>query len=103
MVGTLISLRQMPKSVEPEAIMKFRMSKVLRFWVECELPDYQAKDPDRPRTEVIAQILRAYEESGDAMRFLNASGRISWKATPRMLSRLADAEREARDDLADWP
>ncbi len=37
------------------------------------------------------------------MRYLNADGRVAWKATPRMLTRLADAEREARDDLADWP
>jgi hypothetical protein len=37
------------------------------------------------------------------MRFLNSSGRVAWKATPRMLARLADAEREAWDDLADWP
>jgi hypothetical protein len=52
---------------------------------------------------VIAQILRAFEEAGDAMRFLNADGRVSWKATPGMLSRLADAEREAEDDLVDFP
>jgi hypothetical protein len=37
------------------------------------------------------------------MRFLNADGRVAWKATAGMLTRLADAEQEARDDLADWP
>jgi hypothetical protein len=52
---------------------------------------------------VIAQILRKFEEAGDAMRYLNAGGRVAWKATPRMLARLADAEREAQDDLADCP
>jgi hypothetical protein len=36
------------------------------------------------------------------MRYLTADGRVAWKATPRMLVRLADAEREAEDDLADW-
>jgi hypothetical protein len=36
------------------------------------------------------------------MRYLNSKGQIAWKATPRMLARLADAEQEARDDLADW-
>lgn len=55
----------------------------------------------RPRPPEVGLILRAYEEAGDAMRHLNAKGKIAWKATPRMLSRLADAEREARDDLAD--
>jgi hypothetical protein len=83
--------------------MKFRMSRILRFWVECELPDFRAKGSDHPRTEVIAQILRTYEAAGDAMRFLNADGRVAWKATPRMLARLADAEQEAIDDMEDWP
>jgi hypothetical protein len=48
---------------------------------------------------LIAQILRKFEEAGDAMRYLNTKGEIAWKATPGMLSRLADAEREALDDL----
>jgi len=79
------------------------MTKVLRFWVECEFPDYRAQHFSLTKSKLLAQILRAYEEAGDAMRFLNADGRVAWKATPRMLARLADAEREARDDLADWP
>jgi hypothetical protein len=92
----------MPKSVEPEATMKFRISRILRFWVDVEYENIRKQGPSRPRTEVIALILRAYEEAGDAMRFLNASGQVAWKATPRMLTRLADAEREAGDDLAEW-
>jgi len=83
--------------------MKIRMSRILRFWVECEFPDYRAQYSSLTKSELTALILRAYEAAGDAMRFLNADGRISWKATPRMLNRLGDAEREARDDLADWP
>ena len=39
-----------------------------------------------------------FEEAGDAMRYLNTEGEVAWKATPRMLTRLADAEQEARDD-----
>jgi hypothetical protein len=93
----------MPKSVAPEATMKCRMSKCPRFWVDVEYDDIKSQEPGRPKSEFFAQILRAYEEAGDAMRFLNASGRVAWRATPRMLTRLADAEREARDDLADWP
>jgi hypothetical protein len=77
--------------------------RVLRFWVECELPDYRGKNSGRARTDLIAQILRQFEAAGDAMRYLNADGRVAWKATPRMLTRLADAEQEARDGLADWP
>ena len=83
--------------------MKYRVTKVLRFWVECDVPDYRAPNPGLTKSELIAQILREFEEAGDAMRFLNVEGRVGWKATPRMLTRLADAEREAMDDLADWP
>jgi hypothetical protein len=92
----------MPKSVEPEATMKFRMTKVLWFWIDVEYEDVKNQDPGRLRTKLIVQILRAYEEAGDAMRYVNVDGRVAWKATPRMLARLADAEREAMDDLADW-
>jgi hypothetical protein len=93
----------MSKSVESEPTMKFRMTKVLRFWVECEFDDVKDQGPSRRKSDVLAQILREFEEAGDAMRYLNADGRVAWKATPRMLTRLADAEQEARDDLADWP
>jgi hypothetical protein len=82
--------------------MEFRMTKCLRFWVDVEYDDIKNHGLDHCRTDLIATILRKYEEAGDAMRFLNAGGRVAWKATPRMLMRLADAEREARDDLADW-
>jgi hypothetical protein len=81
--------------------MKVRMSKSLRFWVDCEYQGTKNHCPGCPRTELIAQILRKFEEAGDAMRYLNAKGEIAWKATPGMLSRLADAEQEAIDDMED--
>jgi hypothetical protein len=37
------------------------------------------------------------------MRYLNATGQIAWKASPWMRSRLADAEREVKDDMEDFP
>jgi hypothetical protein len=80
--------------------MKVCMTKTLRFWVDC---DYEDTDGTGAKAELIASILRGYEEVGEAMRYVRADGRIGWKATPRMLSRLADAEQEARDDLADRP
>jgi hypothetical protein len=83
--------------------MQFRMSRILRFWVDVEYEDIENQGPSRTKLELIAQILRTYEEVGDAMRYLTADGRVAWKATTRMLTRLADAEREAVDDLADWP
>jgi hypothetical protein len=83
--------------------MKFLMSKSLKFWVYVEYDDVKTRGSDRPKSDLIAAVLREFEETGDAMRFLNASGRVAWKTTPRMPARLADAEREAGDDLADWP
>jgi hypothetical protein len=83
--------------------MKLRMSRVLRFWVDVEYQRIKNHRPGRPRTELIQQILREFEEAGDAMRYVNTKGKIAWKATPGMLSRLGDAEQEAIDDLEDWP
>jgi hypothetical protein len=82
--------------------MKLRMTKVLRFWVDVECDDIKDQDPGGLGTEVTAEILRSYEAAGDAMRYLDRKGRVAWKATPRMLTRLADAEREVEDDWAEW-
>jgi hypothetical protein len=101
--GTLISESATPKSVESEPTMKFRMSRVIRFWVDVEYEAVKDQSPGLTKSDLIAQILREFEEAGDAMRYLNTKAKIVWKATPRMLARLADAEREAKDDLADWP
>ena len=84
------------------ADMKFRMSRILGFWVDVEYQAVKNQDSDRTKSQLIAQILCEFEEAGDAMRSLDRQGRVAWKATPRMLSRLADAEQDARDDLADW-
>jgi hypothetical protein len=81
--------------------MKFRMDKTLRFWVDVAYEDI--KSDHATKGQLVAQILRIYEQRGDALRRLNKQGKIVWKASPRFLSMLADAERDARDDLADWP
>ena len=82
--------------------MKFRMDQTLRFWVDCSCEDKRVENANRTKTELIAEILREYERSGDAMRYLNVEREIAWKASPWMLSRLADGEREVRDDMADF-
>jgi hypothetical protein len=69
--------------------MPFRMSKTLRFWVECEQQDLRRAD-DRE----VAAILREFEECGEAMRSLNHRGQVVWRASPQMLDRLADAKAE---------
>jgi hypothetical protein len=83
--------------------MKIHMTRVLRFWVDVEYERIKNHASGRTRTDLVAQILRKFEEAGEAMRYLNTKSEIAWKATPGMLIRLADAEQEARDDeLAEW-
>ena len=79
--------------------MKFRMDKTLRFWVDCSFEDKRHEIANSTKAELIAEILRGYERSGDAMRYLNATAQIAWKASPAMLRKLADAEREVEDDM----
>lgn len=83
--------------------MTLRMSKTLRFWVECEYADRQEGTRDKSGSEIISEILREYEAHVDAMRYLDHKGRVAWKATARMLTRLADMEREVEDDCVEWP
>ena len=83
--------------------MKLQMNKTLQFWVDVAVEHIKSDHPNLTKRQLMAQILRKYERRGDALRRLNKQGKIVWKASPRFLSMLADAERDARDDLADWP
>ena len=83
--------------------MKFRMDKVLRFWVDVVVEHIKSDHANRTKRQLVAQILHQYERRGDAMRYLNEQGKIAWNASPRFLTTLADAERDARDDLAEFP
>jgi hypothetical protein len=83
--------------------MKLRMDKTLRFWVDVAYEHIKSDHIELTKRQLVAQILHQYQERGDAMRYLDANGKIGWKASPRFLTTLADAEREAQDDLADFP
>ena len=83
--------------------MKHRMDKSLQFWVHVACEHIKRDHPNLTKRQLVAQILREYERRGDAMRCLNREGKIAWKASPRFLGMLADAERDARDDLDDGP
>jgi hypothetical protein len=87
----------------PRLTMELRMNKTLRFWVDAAYEHIKRHHPYLTKRQRVAQILREYERRGDAIRCLNREGKIAWKASPRFLSMLADAERDARDDLDDWP
>jgi hypothetical protein len=83
--------------------MKILMDKTLRFWADVAHERIRSANSQLSKRQLVAQILREYERRGDAMRYLNEDGKIAWKASPRFLTMLADAERDARDDLADFP
>jgi hypothetical protein len=83
--------------------MKLQMHKTLQLWVDAACEHIKRDHPNLTRRQLVAQVLLEYERRGDAMRCLNKRGRIIWKASPRFLSMLADAERDALDDLDDWP
>jgi hypothetical protein len=82
--------------------MKFRMDKTLRFWVDVAHEHIKPAHDNLTKLQLVAQILRKDEERGDAMRGLDKQGRIAWKATPRFLTMLADAERDTHDELEDF-
>ena len=79
------------------------MDKTLRFWTDVSYENIKSDHPDLTKGQLFAQILREFERRGDAMRYLNANGKIAWKPSPAMLMHLADAEAEAEADLADFP
>jgi hypothetical protein len=83
--------------------MNFLMDRTLRFWVDVAYEHIKSANSQLSKRQLVTQILQQYERRGDAMRYLNANGKIGWKPSPRFLSMLADAGRDARDDLADWP
>ena len=51
------------------------------------------------RDLVFAEMLADLESSGDAIRFVDAKGRIAWKATPSLFRYLKDLELDAQEDL----
>jgi hypothetical protein len=83
--------------------MKIRMDNTLQFWVDVAYEHIKREHPNLTKRQLLTGILREYERRGDAMRCLNTQGKITWKASPLFLNMLADAERDARDDLDDWP
>jgi hypothetical protein len=83
--------------------MKTRISKTLNFWVEVACEQSKVRIPPTSKQALIAQVLHEFEEAGEAMRYLRTDGKIAWKATPKMLERLADAERDAKVELDQWP
>ena len=70
--------------------MKIRIDRPLRFWVDVAYENIKSDHPKLTKRQLIAQILHQYQERGNAMRYLDASGKIAWKASPRFWTMLAD-------------
>jgi hypothetical protein len=83
--------------------MKFRMDKTMRFWLDEAYENIKSDHPKLTKRRLIAQILHQYQDRGDAMRYVDVEGKIAWKASPRFLTMLADAERDAQDELEEFP
>ena len=81
--------------------MKLQMDKTLNFWIDVAYEAIKWDHANLTKRQLLAHILREYESRGDAMRYLNVKGKIAWKATPSFLNRIADAERDAQDELDD--
>jgi hypothetical protein len=82
--------------------MNILMDGSLRFWVQVDYECLQEEERGPSKAKLISEILHRYEAAGDAMRYVDAHGQIAWKASPRMLARLADAQREVMDDWDDF-
>jgi hypothetical protein len=82
--------------------MKLRMDKTLQFWVDVAYDHIKSDHDNLTKRQLVAQILRKYEQRGNAMRCLDKQGKTAWKATLRFLTMLADAEREAEADSQDF-
>ena len=66
--------------------MATRVDTILRELIEaaCEEVHLGRTPRIRDQTTVLAKILTTLESKGDAMRYLDADGRIAWKATPQV-------------------
>ena len=78
-------------------MMKPRMTKKLKFWIDHAVASHRSASPKRVR--LIMDLLAEFEAAGEAMRYRNTNGTVAWKPTPQLLERLADDEREAMAEL----
>jgi hypothetical protein len=89
---------QSNNSTKAKNIMKLHLNPILSFWIDVER-DSRRNVMHEAKTEAIVQILREWEADGDAMRYVGQSGQICWKATPKFLDRLRDAELDAIEEF----
>ena len=77
------------------------MDKIVRELVE-ESWEWARLGRDREfvdRDKVFMEALSALESDGDAMRYLDAKGRVCWKATPDLRDYIRDLRIDAEEEL----
>jgi len=79
--------------------MTFHLDKTLALWADVEVQMAKIHSPKVSRKKLLQTALMDFEEQGHAMRYRRANGKIGWRATPKMLQHLADAELDATEDL----
>jgi hypothetical protein len=92
-----------PAGQLPPNPMPTLIDKILREYVEeaCQHARLGRNGGCPGRNLVSAEVLAELEASGDAMRFVDAKGRVAWKASPNLRDHLKDLEADAEDDFAD--
>jgi hypothetical protein len=84
--------------------MPILMDKILSEYVDqvFETARLGRNGVQTTRDLVSAELLAELEKCGDAMRFVDAKGRVAWEATPNLRDHLKDLERDAQDDIEDF-
>jgi hypothetical protein len=82
---------------------KIYIDRIVRECVDRAYPSARLgrREDDRARNAVLAKLLSSLEESGDAMRYVDAKGRIAWRATPRLRDIIKDLEKDVRLEFED--
>ena len=90
-------------TAESKIMRPFLMDKILTEYADqaYEAARLRRNGVQPTQNLVSAKMLAGLEASGDAMRFVNANGRIAWRATPNLCQYLNDLELDAEDDLED--
>jgi len=81
--------------------MKVRLDKLLReqFEISKKLCRLRRKRCGAAYDLVLAEVLCELEAKGDAMRYLDDSGHIAWRATPTLRDYIDDLQLDAEADL----
>ena len=77
--------------------MRIILDDALKFELSIAYDGRSSDEPKR-RSDFYQSALPEWERSGLAMRYLDAHGRLAWKAAPKLLERKAEMELEAREE-----